>query len=177
MGKATQIAVAAGLEALKDAGLVADVAGDDRWKLPEALATARASAASFPALDAAVAEVGRYGEYLKPSRQSATALIDALEAKLGGSGDVAGRRFTGRRGRPRVAVRVPAEAVRRRRPVEDHTFDRKFLFKVLVLGNSQLAQLTGARGEPAGDAASRGHAQAVGVARTCCARAAATASS
>ena len=37
MGKATQIAVAAGLEALKDAGLVADVAGDDRWKLPEAL--------------------------------------------------------------------------------------------------------------------------------------------
>ena len=37
MGEATQIAVAAGLEALKDAGLVADVAGDDRWKLPEAL--------------------------------------------------------------------------------------------------------------------------------------------
>ncbi|KAH8048975.1 hypothetical protein JL722_12211 [Aureococcus anophagefferens] len=146
MGKATQIAVAAGLEALKDAGLVADVAGDDRWKLPEALrdGTGVVYATSFPALDAAVAEVGRYGEYLKPSRQSATALIDALEAKLGGSGDPS------------------ADGA----PSKTYTFDRKFLFKVLVLGNSQLAQLTGARGPNLQtNAACAGTTQAVGVAQ------------
>ena len=76
MGKSTQIAVAAGLEALRDAGLVApegDVSDPDRWKLPERLrdGTGVVYATSFPALDAALAEVGRYGEYMKPSRQSA----------------------------------------------------------------------------------------------------------
>lgn len=170
MGKATQIAVAAGLEALKDAGLVADVAGDDRWKLPEALrdGTGVVYATSFPALDAAVAEVGRYGEYLKPSRQSATALIDALEAKLGGSGDVADaldalRAAAGGLSSPCGSPRKPSADGA---PSKTYTFDRKFLFKVLVLGNSQLAQLTGARGPNLQtNAACAGTTQAVGVAQ------------
>lgn len=170
MGKATQIAVAAGLEALKDAGLVADVAGDDRWKLPEALrdGTGVVYATSFPALDAAVAEVGRYGEYLKPSRQSAAALIDALEAKLGGSGDVADaldalRAAAGGHASPCGSPRKPSADGA---PSKTYTFDRKFLFKVLVLGNSQLAQLTGARGPNLQtNAACAGTTQAVGVAQ------------
>ena len=31
-------------------------------------------------------------------------------------------------------------------PGQDYVFDRKFLFRVLVLGNAQLAQLAGCRG-------------------------------
>ena len=57
MGRATQVAVAAGLEALKDAGLVKGVAGKlETWKLPEELkdGTAVIYVSSFPALDAAV---------------------------------------------------------------------------------------------------------------------------
>ena len=129
---------------------------------------AQVYATSFPALDAAVAEVGRYGEYLKPSRQSATALIDALEAKLGGSGDVADaldalRAAAGGLSSPCGSPRKPSADGA---PSKTYTFDRKFLFKVLVLGNSQLAQLTGARGPNLQtNAACAGTTQAVGVAQ------------
>ncbi|KAK7238344.1 hypothetical protein SO694_00023143 [Aureococcus anophagefferens] len=145
MGKATQIAVAAGLEALKDAGLVADVAGDDRWKLPEALrdGTGVVYATSFPALDAAVAEVGRYGEYLKPSRQSAAALIDALEAKLGGSAATpldarptrAAAAAGGHAASPCGSPRKPSADGA---PSKTYTFDRKFLFKAVGVAQDLL---------------------------------------
>merc|ERR1712038_1274585 len=45
-------------------------------------------------------------------------------------------------------------------------FDRKFLFRVLVLGNAQLAQLAGARGPNAQtNAACAGTTQAIGMAQ------------
>jgi len=51
-------------------------------------------------------------------------------------------------------------------PGQDYVFDRKFLFRVLVLGNAQLAQLTGCRGpNTQTNAACAGTTQAIGMAQ------------
>ncbi|KAJ8600950.1 hypothetical protein CTAYLR_006303 [Chrysophaeum taylorii] len=108
MGRATQVAVAAGLEALRDAELL-----DEAWRLRDEYqdSTGVIYATSFPALDAAVGEVSRFATD------------------------------------------------------EDYAFDRKFLFKVLVLANAQLAQLVGARGPNLQtNAACAGTTQAIGLA-------------
>lgn len=54
----SQVSVVAGLEALKDAGIVTGV-GDGGWLLPEHMrdTTGVMYASSFPALDAAIGEV------------------------------------------------------------------------------------------------------------------------
>ena len=51
-------------------------------------------------------------------------------------------------------------------PGQDYVFDRKFLFRVLVLGNAQLAQLAGCRGpNTQTNAACAGTTQAIGMAQ------------
>ena len=63
MDIAAQVAVAAGLEAFKLAGLVPGTSNDPAmWKLPEHLrdSTGVVYASSFPAMDAAVGEVMRF---------------------------------------------------------------------------------------------------------------------
>ncbi|RHZ38180.1 hypothetical protein DYB26_012935, partial [Aphanomyces astaci] len=96
MDDASACAVAAGLRALQQAGLVAGTVenGWGNWRLPDAMAasTGVLFAASFPALDACVKEVSR--SFTDPA----------------------------------------------------YEFDRKLLFRLLVLANSQLAQIVGAKG-------------------------------
>lgn len=118
MDPASQIAVAAGLEALKKAGLVSGKIenGSGDWKLSEEIkdSTGIIFATSFPALDSALHEASRYYN----SKGS------------------------------------------------DYTFDRKFLFRLLVLANAQLAQITGARGPNTQvNAACSGTTQAIGMAK------------
>jgi hypothetical protein len=63
MDRAVQVAVAAGLEALKDAGIVSgEGEGLSGWALPESMqsTTGVVYATSFPALDAAIEEVSKY---------------------------------------------------------------------------------------------------------------------
>lgn len=63
MDVAAQVAVAAGLEALENAGLVSGTTNDpEDWKLPERYrdTTGVVYASSFPAMDAAVGEVMRF---------------------------------------------------------------------------------------------------------------------
>eukprot|EP01036_Dinobryon_divergens_P013356 gene13356-18014_t len=57
MDRAVQVSVAAGLEALKDAGIISGE-GPDGWILPASMqdTTGVVYATSFPALDAAIAE-------------------------------------------------------------------------------------------------------------------------
>ncbi len=51
-------------------------------------------------------------------------------------------------------------------PGQDYVFDRKFLFRVLVLGNAQLAQIAGCRGpNTQTNAACAGTTQAIGMAQ------------
>ncbi|TYZ58071.1 hypothetical protein PybrP1_010723 [[Pythium] brassicae (nom. inval.)] len=125
MDATTQLAVAAGLDALKNAGLVAGNGTTGQWRLPESLQTSVGViyASSFPATSAALAEANRFH----------AAQCD--NSDKGDSGD-------------------------------HYAFDRKFLFRLLVLANAQLAQLTGARGPNAQvNAACAGTTQAIGMAQ------------
>jgi len=85
MDLASQVAVAAGLEALKDAGLVSGASSNlNDWKLPEHLceSTGIVYASSFPAMDAAVGEVMRFLQSKTIDSADAYRLILALRAKL-----------------------------------------------------------------------------------------------
>ncbi|KAE9353149.1 Hydroxymethylglutaryl-CoA synthase [Phytophthora fragariae] len=117
MDEPTQLAVAAGLEAVRNAGLVDGV--DANWRLPENMrdSTGVIYATSFPTMNAAVSETSRFYEENKESE-------DAYE------------------------------------------MDRKILFRLLVLANAQVAQLTGARGPNTQiNAACAGATQAIGIAQ------------
>ncbi|KAL3662690.1 hypothetical protein V7S43_012098 [Phytophthora oleae] len=118
MDEPTQLAVAAGLEAVRNAGL-AD-GEDGNWHLPENMldSTGVIYATSFPTMNAAVSETSRYYEENKKEGESA------------------------------------------------YELDRKILFRLLVLANAQVAQLTGARGPNTQiNAACAGATQAVGMAQ------------
>lgn len=113
MDEPTQLAVAAGLDAMKSAKLVEGVSG--KWRLAEQMQSSVGIiyATSFPTMNAAVAEANRFHE----------------------SGDEA-------------------------------ELDRKLLFRLLVLANAQLAQITGAKGPNTQiNAACAGTTQAIGMAQ------------
>ncbi|GMF10097.1 unnamed protein product [Phytophthora lilii] len=117
MDEPTQLAVAAGLEAARNAGLVDGV--NANWRLPESMrdSTGIIYATSFPTMNAAVSETSRFYE----------------ESKEGES---------------------------------TYEMDRKILFRLLVLANAQVAQLTGARGPNTQiNAACAGATQAIGLAQ------------
>ncbi|KAG1688248.1 hypothetical protein DVH05_003895 [Phytophthora capsici] len=118
MDEPTQLAVAAGLEAVRRAGL-AD-GKDGSWRLPEDMldSTGVIYATSFPTMNAAVSETSRCYEENKKDDESA------------------------------------------------YELDRKILFRLLVLANAQVAQLTGVRGPNTQiNAACAGATQAVGMAQ------------
>lgn len=135
MDLASQMAMAAGLEAMKEAGLVTGASGEKGWELPENLraTTAVIYACSFPALGATVDEVSRYHTSLHTNNASSEDLINEVV----------------RRSKEAVSAEDLA-ALRRMVPEsqaqQPYSFDRKFLFKALLLANSQLAQVTKARG-------------------------------
>ncbi|KAG7397428.1 hypothetical protein PHYBOEH_000782 [Phytophthora boehmeriae] len=115
----TQLAVAAGLEAIRNAGLGGGL-DSSNWCLPETMrdSTGIIYATSFPTMNAAVSETSR---------------------------------FTTR-------CNEKTEGV--------YEMDRKILFRLLVLANAQLAQLTGARGPNTQiNAACAGATQAIGMAQ------------
>ncbi|KAG7381005.1 hypothetical protein PHYPSEUDO_006558 [Phytophthora pseudosyringae] len=118
MDEPTQLAVAAGLEAVRNAGLVDGT--DANWRLPESMrdSTGVVYATSFPTMNAAVSETSRYYEEQTKEGESV------------------------------------------------YEMDRKILFRLLVLANAQVAQLTGARGPNTQiNAACAGATQAIGVAQ------------
>ncbi|KAL7508844.1 hypothetical protein ACHAXN_005918 [Cyclotella atomus] len=170
MDIAAQVAVAAGLEALKSAGLVSGRSNDpSEWKIPERYrdTTGVVYASSFPAMDAAVGEVMRFLQSKTVGAASAERLVSNLRNRL-------------LRASPDRELSADDEAafarlLSRVREVEGGTggddasvyeFDRKFLFRVLVLGNAQLAQLCGCRGpNTQTNAACAGTTQAIGMAQ------------
>jgi 3-oxoacyl-(acyl-carrier-protein) synthase len=118
MDEPTQLGVAAGLNAMRDAGLVGTQNGHataSDWQLAPALASSTGViyATSFPTMHATAAEIARFH--------------DASSA---------------------------------------YELDRKLLFRLLVLANAQLAQITGARGPNTQmNAACAGMTQAIAMAR------------
>ena len=146
LGRETQLAIGAGIDALRDAGIplvlhyrTTSVGSQlpDRWMLPDDLrdSTGVIFASAFPGYNDLADELTRFG--IDAARREELATLEAVRAK------VADDR------RARTAL---AEIDRRIHDLQlaleqdGYTFDRRFLFRVLSMGHSQFAELIGARG-------------------------------
>ena len=155
MDRAVQVSVAAGLEALKNAGLVSGLpnteTGKTGWELPEHMqsSTGVVYATSFPALDTAIGEVSQYFLSKSLDRAHISTIVTELRNRLvrsshNSTGEISPETENALKQLEKTAVEAassdPSSAV------QPYAFDRKFLFRVLVLGNAQLAQIIKARG-------------------------------
>lgn len=165
MDTAAQVAVAAGMEALKDAGLVSGLSNDpSEWMLPERYrdTTGVVYASSFPAMDAAVGEVMRFLQSRTVGAASCMRLIAALHERMVKTADDG--KLTDED--ESAFARLIAHSETNGKNDDVYEFDRKFLFRVLVLGNAQLAQLSGCRGpNTQTNAACAGTTQAIAMAQ------------
>ena len=166
MDKAVQVAVAAGLEALKDAGIVSGNKGEGMagWILPKAMqnSTGIVYATSFPALDAAIGEVSKYFASKSVEKGHIPEILNALKSRLAAQkgGELSADCLEALK---HLGEEV-AGVVNGDTP-PGYEFDRKFLFRLLVLGNAQLAQIIKARGpNMQTNAACAGATQAVALA-------------
>ncbi|HTT61923.1 MAG TPA: phosphopantetheine-binding protein, partial [Bryobacteraceae bacterium] len=142
----TQLAIAVGLDALRDAGIPLVMRYKttskgtqlpDRWVLPEALRddTGVIFASAFPGLDSFADEMSRY--YADHARREQLVTLQSLRARLAeGNGDsILGQEIDRR-------IEELADAIEK----APYVFDRRFLFRVLPMGHSQFAEFIGARG-------------------------------
>ena len=142
----TRLAIGAGLEALRDAGIplvmrykttTRGTSLPERWALPDALRddTGVIFASAFPGLDSFAQDLTRYHE--DRGRREQLALLRDLRSRLDARRD---------------AGAALAELDRRIQETEalldqdGFVFDRRFLFRVLSMGHSQFAEHIGARG-------------------------------
>ncbi|MBP1467551.1 SDR family NAD(P)-dependent oxidoreductase [Candidatus Chloroploca sp. M-50] len=157
----SQLAMAAGLDALREAGLPLvqtykktskGTFLPERWMLPEALRdeTGVIFASAFPGYDQLSGELQRYYEH-----EGRLALLQELEALRNETSDEA------------TLVRLTRRINEVRDEIErkPYTFDRRFIFRILAMGHSQLAEYIGARGPNTHvNAACASTAQAVAIA-------------
>ena len=164
MDRSEQVAVAAGLEALKDAGMVSGIGeGMNGWVLPDYLqnSTGVVYATSFPALDAAIEEVSKYFMTKSFDTRKIQEIIGSLRNRLSDAYDVSSLSSEAERALQDLEKFVSSS----NESMSRYEFDRKFLFRVLVLGNAQLAQIIKARGpNMQTNAACAGATQAVALA-------------
>ncbi|MCK2215894.1 SDR family NAD(P)-dependent oxidoreductase [Actinomadura sp. ATCC 31491] len=140
---ATRLAVGAGFDALRDAGVplvmhykttTLGTSLPDRWGLPEALRdeTGVIFASAFPAYDAFADELKRY--FTDRGRREQLLALEAVRSRMRPDEPAA----------PEVERRI-AE-LRHLLDSEPYVFDRRFLFRCLSMGHSQFAEIIGARG-------------------------------
>ena len=146
MDRAVQVAVAAGLEALKDAKIVTgEGEGLSGWVLPLSMqdTTGVVYATSFPALDAAIEEVSKFFETKTVKGSQIPDIVTGLRTRL----ESAMGKLSPQSEEALLKIsELALEAANKETPLKKYEFDRKFLFRVLVLGNAQLAQIVKARG-------------------------------
>lgn len=173
MDVSVQVAVAAGLEALKDAGIVTGDPSTGGWVLPQSMqaTTGVVYATSFPALDTAIAEVSKFFQSKMGTSHNVDAIIDSLrsrlEARLGDGEKLSKETEYALAALASQAAKDEGTEAKEesRAATAPYEFDRKFLFRVLVLGNAQLAQIIKARGpNMQTNAACAGSTQAVALA-------------
>jgi acyl transferase domain-containing protein/NAD(P)-dependent dehydrogenase (short-subunit alcohol dehydrogenase family)/acyl carrier protein len=146
LDRVTQLAIAVGLDALRDAGIPLvqhykttskGTQLPDRWVLPEALRddTGVIFASAFPGLDSFANEMSRY--YLDHARREQVASLQDLRARtIAANGHSTLRQELDRR---IEELQIIIEK-------EPYVFDRRYLFRVLPMGHSQFAEFIGARG-------------------------------
>jgi hypothetical protein len=119
-------------------------------------------ATSFPALDTAIGEVSKFFSTKTIGNQNAAQIVEGLKKKLiDSSGTLSEECNKALDDLESLLVQhQPSSKV-----YENYEFDRKFLFRVLVLGNAQLAQIIKAKGpNMQTNAACAGATQAVALA-------------
>ncbi|MBV8953308.1 MAG: acyltransferase domain-containing protein, partial [Solirubrobacterales bacterium] len=147
LGRDTQLAIAAGIDALRDAGIPlvlrykTTTTGSklpDRWSLPESMRddTGVIFASAFPGLEEMAAEAERYTT--DKMRRERMAALESLRARMLDHGDTDRVVLTEVERRIHDLGRLLEE--------EPYTFDRRFLFRILSMGHAQFAELIGARG-------------------------------
>nr|MCU0269660.1 acyltransferase domain-containing protein [Acidimicrobiales bacterium] len=146
LDRVTQLAIAAGLDALRDAGIplvmrykttTKGTKLPEGWALPDALRddTGIVFASAFPGYDAFAEDLGRF--WTDHARREHLSDLEGLRERLVAGG---------------VTGTALEEVDRRihdlRLEIEEHEyrFDRRFLFRILSMGHSQFAELIGARG-------------------------------
>ena len=140
----TQLAIAAGVDALRDAGIPLTMNYrltskgtylPDRWMLPETLAdeTGVIFASAFPGLDRMAEEAAHFYEHQHNLRQ-----LEEFEALLAA--------FPLDQKEARAALESRISALKEKFDQTPYHFDRKFVFRVLAMGHSQFAEHIGARG-------------------------------
>ncbi|HTQ58065.1 MAG TPA: SDR family NAD(P)-dependent oxidoreductase [Bryobacteraceae bacterium] len=145
LDRVTQLAMAVGLDALRDAGIPLVMRYKttskrtqlpDRWGLPDAMRddTGVIFASVFPGFDSFAGQMSRY--YKDCARREQLSMLESMSARLadGGASGVA----------QEVALRI--DELRDSLEREPYAFDRRFLFHVLAMGHSQFAEFIGARG-------------------------------
>ncbi|HET9316360.1 MAG TPA: beta-ketoacyl synthase N-terminal-like domain-containing protein, partial [Vicinamibacteria bacterium] len=160
----TQLAIGAGLEALRDAGLplvmryrttTRGTLLPDRFVLPDALRddTGVIFASAFPGYDSFAQDMTRY--HVDRDRRDQLALLRDVRSRLEGAATPAALAEIDRRIEER-------ETLLRQ---DGFVFDRRFLFRILAMGHSQFAEHIGARGPNTQlNAACASTTQAVGLA-------------
>ena len=146
LDRTTQLAMAAGIDALRDAGIplvmrykttTKATQLPDRWALPDCLRddTGVIFASAFPGCDSLADEISRY--YADRSRREQLGLLESLLARVAkANGDSVLEQEIDRR----------TEDLRDALEKEPYVFDRRFLLRVLPMGHSQFAEFIGARG-------------------------------
>ncbi|HTS61082.1 MAG TPA: SDR family NAD(P)-dependent oxidoreductase [Candidatus Acidoferrales bacterium] len=142
----TQLAIAVGIDALRDAGIplvmrykttTKGTQLPDRWELPHSMRddTGVIFASAFPGCDSFADEMARY--YADRGRRDQLAALLELRA-----------RETGSNGRPVLVQELDRRIEELRAAIEKdpYVFDRRFIFKLLPMGHSQFAEYIGARG-------------------------------
>ena len=146
LDRTTRLAIAVGLDSLRDAGIplvlrykttTKGTQLPDRWALPDALRddTGVIFASAFPGLDSFADEMARY--YTDRGQREQLAMLESLRVR---AAEVNGHSILGQEIERRIDELC--DAIEK----EPYVFDRRYLFRVLSMGHSQLAEFIGARG-------------------------------
>ena len=146
LDRVTQLAIAVGIDALRDAGIPLVMRYKttskgtqlpDRWALPDALRddTGVIFASAFPGYDSFADEMSRF--YTDHSRREQLSMLESL---LGRMAETNGDSVLGHEIERRI------EELRDAIEKGPYVFDRRFLFRTLSMGHSQFAEFIGARG-------------------------------
>jgi acyl transferase domain-containing protein/acyl carrier protein/NAD(P)-dependent dehydrogenase (short-subunit alcohol dehydrogenase family) len=144
--RVTALAIAAGIDALRDAGIplvmrykttTKGTQLPDRWALPEALRdnTGVVFASAFPGYNSFAEIMSDY--YTDHGRREQRAVLEQVRSGLAGT-----------HGQAKLVQEVDRRIQELDHVIEAEpfVFDRRFLFRVLAMGHSQFAEYIGARG-------------------------------
>jgi acyl transferase domain-containing protein/NAD(P)-dependent dehydrogenase (short-subunit alcohol dehydrogenase family)/acyl carrier protein len=146
LDRVTQLAIGAGIDALRDAGIplvmrykttTKGTRLPDRWQLPEAMRddTGVIFASAFAGCNSFAEEAAHY--YTDRSRRDQLRILEDVRS-----------REIGADGRHILVQEIDRRIAELRATIEKepYVFDRRFVFRILPMGHSQFAEYIGARG-------------------------------